>query len=151
MRVAHIITRLILGGAQENTLLTCEDLMHAWNDQVLLITGPPAGPEGSLLQRARAAKIPVAIVPSLGRAIHPWRDWQSLRAIRRELRHFAPMSCILTAPRPGSWDATPRVDLKCRPSYTRFTARRFILIKARRPENSFAAASASPPGAAIAW
>ena len=27
MRILHLITRMILGGAQENTLLTCEDLL----------------------------------------------------------------------------------------------------------------------------
>ena len=52
MRIAHIITRLILGGAQENTVLNCEDLLRDYGDNVLLITGPPLGPEGSLLQRA---------------------------------------------------------------------------------------------------
>jgi len=47
---------MILGRAQENTLLTCEDLIHRHGDDVLLITGPPLGPEGSLLDRARAAQ-----------------------------------------------------------------------------------------------
>ena len=28
MRIAHIITRMIVGGAQENTLLCCRDLMR---------------------------------------------------------------------------------------------------------------------------
>lgn len=90
MRIAHIITRLILGGAQENTVLNCEDLLRDYGDDVLLVTGPPLGQEGSLLQRARSAGIPLAIVPSLRRAIHPWHDWVSLRTIRRELRAFRP-------------------------------------------------------------
>ena len=55
MRIAHVITRLILGGAQENTVLCCEDLLRQYGDDVLLITGPPLGPEGSLIERARAA------------------------------------------------------------------------------------------------
>ena len=90
MRIAHVITRMILGGAQENTLLCCEDLRRDYGDDVLLITGPAVGPEGSLLQRARAAGVPLAVVPSLERNIHPWRDWQALRAIRRELQAFRP-------------------------------------------------------------
>jgi glycosyltransferase involved in cell wall biosynthesis len=90
MRVAHIITRLILGGAQENTVLNCEDLLRDYGDDVLLLTGPPHGQEGSLLQRARAARIPMVIVPSLQRAIHPWRDWVSLRRLNKELRAFKP-------------------------------------------------------------
>ena len=90
MRIAHIITRMILGGAQENTLLNCEDLLRDYGDEVLLITGPPLGPEGSLLDRARARGVPLEIVPSLRRAIHPWRDWTSYRALRRVLRSYRP-------------------------------------------------------------
>ncbi len=52
MRIVHVITRLILGGAQENTVLTCEDLSREYGDDVLLVAGPPLGPEGSLLERA---------------------------------------------------------------------------------------------------
>jgi glycosyltransferase involved in cell wall biosynthesis len=90
MRIAHIITRMILGGAQENTLLNCEDLLRDYGDEVLLITGPPLGPEGSLLDRARARGVPLEIVPSLRRAIHPWRDWTSYRALRKILRAYRP-------------------------------------------------------------
>jgi glycosyltransferase involved in cell wall biosynthesis len=90
MRIAHVITRLILGGAQENTLLTCEDLQQIHGDQVLLITGPPLGPEGSLLERARANGVPLSVVPSLRRAIHPLRDWTSYRELKRILRDFRP-------------------------------------------------------------
>ncbi len=90
MRVAHIITRLILGGAQENTLLTCEDLLRDYGDDVLLISGPPSGPEGSLLERARRNGVPVELVPDLRRAIHPWRDVRSYLALRRILRRFRP-------------------------------------------------------------
>ena len=46
-RVAHIITRLIIGGAQENTLLTVEDQHRLYGDEVTLITGPGLGPEGA--------------------------------------------------------------------------------------------------------
>lgn len=90
MRVAHVITRMILGGAQENTLLNCEDLIRRHGDEVLLVTGPPLGPEGSLLQRAHDAGVPVALVPSLRRAIHPGRDLAAYRAIRRILRDYRP-------------------------------------------------------------
>jgi hypothetical protein len=33
MRIAHIITRMIVGGAQENTLFTCQDLLSDWGDE----------------------------------------------------------------------------------------------------------------------
>ena len=90
MRIVHVITRLILGGAQENTLLTCEDLMRLYGDDVLLITGPPLGPEGSLVERAQAAGVPIEIIDSLRRAIHPWRDLVSYFAIKRAIRRFQP-------------------------------------------------------------
>ena len=90
MRIAHVITRLILGGAQENTVLCCEDLIHRHGDDVLLVTGPPLGPEGSLMDRARAGGIPIALVDALRRPIHPWRDARSYRGVKRILRDFQP-------------------------------------------------------------
>ncbi len=54
MKVAHVITRMIVGGAQENTLFNCLDLMNDFGDEVLLITGPAEGPEGRLLEEGRA-------------------------------------------------------------------------------------------------
>ena len=90
MRIAHVITRLILGGAQENTLLSCEDLMRIYGDDVLLVTGPPLGPEGSLLERGRAGGVPIEVIPQLRRSIHPWRDWASYRRLKRTLRDFRP-------------------------------------------------------------
>ena len=52
MKIVHVITRLIIGGAQENTLLTVDDLHHHYHDDVTLITGPAEGPEGDLFDRA---------------------------------------------------------------------------------------------------
>jgi len=90
MRIAHVITRLILGGAQENTLLCCEDLMRIYGDEVLLITGPPLGPEGSLLERARAKGVPLEIIPSMRRAILPGHDLLSYRRLKHLLKKFQP-------------------------------------------------------------
>ena len=81
MRIAHIITRMIVGGAQENTLLNCLDLIQIHGDNVLLITGPAIGPEGDLLRQGRGGDaqpavsntVPLAYVPALRRSIHPWR------------------------------------------------------------------------------
>lgn len=90
MRVIHIITRLILGGAQENTVLTCEDLLHKYGDEVLLVTGPPLGPEGSLVERAKAGGVPIQVVRSLRREINPWYDVHALLALYRLVRQFRP-------------------------------------------------------------
>jgi glycosyltransferase involved in cell wall biosynthesis len=90
MRIAHIITRMIIGGAQENTLYNCQDLIAHHGDDVLLITGPALGPEGDLLGQGRGAPVPLEIVPALRRSIHPARDWQSYAAIKKVLRAFKP-------------------------------------------------------------
>ncbi len=94
MRVAHIITRMIVGGAQENTLFNCRDLIELHGDDVLLITGPSLGPEGDLLQQHsgtdKVVNVPVREIPTLCRAIDPRRDLQSYFAIRRVLQEYEP-------------------------------------------------------------
>lgn len=89
MRVAHIITRMIIGGAQENTLLNCLDLIREFQDDVLLITGPSDGPEGQLLAQGRAGGLPVLIVDSLRRPIH-LRDAQAYRQLLHAIRQYRP-------------------------------------------------------------
>ncbi len=73
MRIVHIITRLILGGAQENTLLTVEGLMERGH-RVSLISGPAIGPEGELVERARSHGVDLIILPEMRRAINPFLD-----------------------------------------------------------------------------
>ncbi|MEX0866864.1 MAG: glycosyltransferase family 4 protein [Pirellulales bacterium] len=90
MKVIHIITRLIVGGAQENTLLNCRDLITQYGDDVTLVIGPEAGPEGSLLEQARDWGIPIEVVDSLRRAIHPTRDRLAYQALRRLIRQRRP-------------------------------------------------------------
>ncbi|UCD29585.1 MAG: glycosyltransferase family 4 protein [Planctomycetota bacterium] len=88
MNICHVITRLIVGGAQENTLLTCEGL-RAKGHQVTLITGPDSGPEGSLLAEARAGGYEVRVLPTLRRAIKPLADlraWRSMASVFAEIK-----------------------------------------------------------------
>ncbi|NLW50102.1 MAG: glycosyltransferase family 4 protein [Candidatus Brocadiaceae bacterium] len=89
VRVCHVITRMILGGAQENTLHTCHGLQQRGWD-VLLITGPPIGPEGELLSTVRRLGIPCAVVPALRRPIAPLRDARAFVELVRLLRWFGP-------------------------------------------------------------
>ncbi len=88
-KIVHVITRLILGGAQENTLLTCEGL-HARGHKVTLITGPALGPEGELLGRARAGGYETIVINSLRRAINPLRDLLAYGALRQLLAQLEP-------------------------------------------------------------
>lgn len=86
MRVTHIITRLIVGGAQENTLATVQGLRQIPGMEVHLISGPTTGPEGSLETGAQN----LIIVPELIRAIHPRKDMQALNKLEKILRNQKP-------------------------------------------------------------
>ncbi len=77
MRVMHIITRMIVGGAQENTLYNCMDLVRHHADEVILVTGPTTGPEGKLLAQSDIYGLEIHTAKSLIRAIHPLKDWQA--------------------------------------------------------------------------
>ncbi|MCA9137579.1 MAG: glycosyltransferase family 4 protein [Planctomycetales bacterium] len=113
MRVAHIITRMIIGGAQENTLFNCLDLIEHHGDEVMLITGPALGPEGDLLDRSgfsrdpsdlqgtsekkgmsgsrgRAGELKIEMLPSFRRNINPIHDWAASTAIRKAIKQFRP-------------------------------------------------------------
>lgn len=90
MRIVHVITRLILGGAQENTLLTVEGLHHRHGDDVTLITGPAEGPEGDLFDRAVARGLKVEVMPELIRAIRPGVDLAAYRKLRGAIRRMRP-------------------------------------------------------------
>ena len=89
MKIVHIITRLILGGAQENTLITCKLLAERGHD-VTLITGPALGPEGQLFERTRGQKYEVIIIDKLRRAIQPLYDAISYVQIKKHLKRIQP-------------------------------------------------------------
>lgn len=89
MKIVHIITRLILGGAQENTLITCKLLAERGHD-VTLITGPAIGPEGQLFDQTRGQKYRTIVVDEMRRAIEPVKDAISYRKIKRLLREIRP-------------------------------------------------------------
>ena len=90
MRVTHLITRLVIGGAQENTLATIRSLREKTGVEVKLISGPTLGPEGSLENTARKifADRPAdfTVVPELVRPVHPLKDFIALRKLEKLLR-----------------------------------------------------------------
>ncbi len=90
MRIAHVITRMIIGGAQENTLFNVDDQHFLHGDEVCLITGHTHGPEGSLEQRAKDRGLDVKILPELARSVNPLQDWKALKAIRKTLAEYRP-------------------------------------------------------------
>ncbi len=88
MKIIHIITRLILGGAQENTLITCR-LLAERGHEVTLITGPALGPEGQLFDQTRGQRYRTVVIDEMRRAIDPAKDvWSyfKLKTVLRDLR-----------------------------------------------------------------
>jgi len=95
MRILHISTRLILGGSQENTVLSCEGQANLGHD-VHLAFGPIYGPEGSLLDRVKNFRasdgrgITTHVVPHLEREIMPRTDRRCYGELRRLIRDLKP-------------------------------------------------------------
>ncbi len=89
LKIVHIITRLILGGAQENTILTCRELAARGHD-VTLITGPATGPEGSLFGHTENMGFEVVRLERLIRAIRPINDYLAYCELKMLLRKLDP-------------------------------------------------------------
>lgn len=106
-RILHISTRLILGGSQENTVLSCQGQARMGHE-VHLAFGPIYGPEGSLLERVEAFNtrcqrgdastasgelckpIGIHVVDDLVRELNPWRDWRCRGQLVRLIEELEP-------------------------------------------------------------
>lgn len=92
MRVTHVITRLIVGGAQENTVASAAGMRQYPGFDIRLISGPTSGPEGSLEPEARRllGQDAVVVLPELVRAVRPVTDFRALHLLERVLREQKP-------------------------------------------------------------
>lgn len=90
MRVTHVITRLIVGGAQENTIATVFGLQSRPGIELDLISGSETGPEGSL--GGVFANFPqlLTLVPELVRPINPLKDRHALKKLTEIFREKRP-------------------------------------------------------------
>ncbi|MGH7411768.1 MAG: glycosyltransferase family 4 protein [Candidatus Methylomirabilis sp.] len=77
VKVLHVITRLILGGAQQNTMITASGLDPQHFD-VTLVSGPQTGPEGTIFDEVQRRGVRVRILKELVREINPLKDLQAL-------------------------------------------------------------------------
>jgi glycosyltransferase involved in cell wall biosynthesis len=107
VRILHISTRLILGGSQENTFLSCEGQARRGHE-VHLAFGPIYGPEGSLLARVQAFNnrcssgeehtpdggvvrpIRTHTIQNLVRDVALVTDWRCLEELRALIRTISP-------------------------------------------------------------
>jgi glycosyltransferase involved in cell wall biosynthesis len=88
LEVLHVITRLIVGGAQENTLETAL-LLDPDRFRATILTGPEAGPEGSLIEEGRRRGAEIVVEPALRRALHPGADAVAFLRLARRIRRGA--------------------------------------------------------------
>ena len=89
MKIVHIITRLIVGGAQENTLITCREQAEAGH-KVYLITGASTGREGAMFNQAGAMGFETIVVKQMFRAIKPFSDIIVFLKLRKLLKEIKP-------------------------------------------------------------
>src|SRR5215212_725088 len=82
---------MIVGGAQENTLLSVEGLDRLPTYDVALVSGVDRGPEGDLVARTRQST-DLIVVPELGRDLNPISDvvalWKLYSLIKKGRYHI---------------------------------------------------------------
>lgn len=81
VKILHLITRLVVGGSQDNTLLTI-----AGHDRTRFTVHLASNPEGLWLDRARHAADTFHPLPHLINPIHPTTDIKALTDLVRLLR-----------------------------------------------------------------
>lgn len=85
VKILHVITKLELGGAQQNTLHTCRELSSRGHDVTLAF-----GPGGMLDEEAALGGHSLRPVPDLVREIRPVRDLRALVALTRLVNELEP-------------------------------------------------------------
>jgi glycosyltransferase involved in cell wall biosynthesis len=80
--ICHVITRMIVGGAQENTLFSCIGQLRAGH-RVVLVTGPSPGPEGELLSRISVPELEVVTIDEMVREISPVNDFKAYCKLKK--------------------------------------------------------------------
>lgn len=82
LKICHVITRMIVGGAQENTLLTIKGHVEKGHESVL-VTGFSPGREGELLKNVDLPDFRIETFPDLVRELSPWKDFMAFLKLRR--------------------------------------------------------------------
>ena len=82
MKICHVITRMIVGGAQENTLLTIKGHVEKGHDCVL-VTGFSPGREGELLKNVDLPEFRIETFPDLVRELAPVRDFMAYWRLKK--------------------------------------------------------------------
>ena len=84
-RVLHVITRLIRGGADENTILTSNGLADMGYRCMIAYGAQSEDPQIAAIDRCEKR-----LLPGLVRDVSPWHDTRALRHMGRLIREFKP-------------------------------------------------------------
>jgi glycosyltransferase involved in cell wall biosynthesis len=90
MLVTHLITRLVIGGAQENTVATVLGLQEKPEFRTTLVSGPTRGSEGSLENEFQKHPGVLQVCPPLVRPVRPWSDLSALLQLTRAFQKTHP-------------------------------------------------------------
>jgi len=86
LRIAHVITRLINGGADENTVISCNQAVRSGHS-VMLMHGAQTRPE---ILAAVDTRVKIVELPSLVQPIAPLGDIKALGDLVRTFRRLRP-------------------------------------------------------------
>lgn len=89
VKVLHVVTRFILGGAQEATLLSAA-LVDRERFPSEILTGTQVSAEGDLFGEARARGVGLHFEPALVRELNPWLDLVALARLTSFFRRYRP-------------------------------------------------------------
>ena len=88
-RIAHIITRMDIGGSSDDTLLLATRMPSADFD-CTLVSGLTVDPVPELVDALRQAGVSWIRIPELQRPVHALRDFQALFSLRKTIRTLRP-------------------------------------------------------------
>ncbi len=90
LRIANVITRMIVGGAQQVALLSAGYYRDLAGAEYHLIFGPASGSEGDYHKEIASAGIPYHVVPELVREVAPVSDLRAVGALVSLFRRLRP-------------------------------------------------------------
>ena len=137
MRVTHVITRLIVGGAQENTIASVLGLRERYGWEKRLISGPTQGAEGSWNPLVNHLPGLLTLEPALVRPLHPWNDVLAYSRLTRCFRVGGPDLVHTHSGKAGVLGRSPPAAPGSRSLFTPFTDRRLVRFKAGWPTRCF--------------
>ena len=90
LRIVNVITRMIVGGPQQVSLLAAGYYRDLGSVEYHLVFGPGSGPEGDYHTEVALAGIPYHVIPEVIREVSPLSDLRAVAALVRLFRRLQP-------------------------------------------------------------